>query len=885
MLTPPSHKVIALISGGKDSFLALLHCLAQKNDIVALANLYPAPPYPTPTFPSNDPNESHMYQTAGHTLIPLYALALRIPLYRGQISRRGALNRERNYSFSLPEKGNSTNEEDETESLLSLLRRLKESHPDASAVCSGAILSTYQRTRIESVALRLGLVPLAPLWEYPFLPRPSSGTPGGLLEDIGAVGLRARIIKVASGGLDEGLLWGDLSDRKIRHKLKTGVERFGGSVLGEGGEYETMVLDGPRGVWKGGIVLDEKGLVVRRGEAGEAWLEVEEGAGQITREAVAEEQEEQEAWKKRLVIPGLWDEGFEELVGRIGNGETATGAADAAAAAAETTLSKPDSNATWTPQPNTTQTPTTLHLSNLTSPSPKTSAATQMANIITSHLLPFLSHHSIPPSSIIFTTLLLRSISDFAPLNQAYSTIFTSPLPPARVTVACGDSLPSDVHVMASFVIDLTSRKDGLHVQSRSYWAPANIGPYSQAISVPLAPPPPPPPPALQDDLSSLSFFEADDWSSAGELVYIAGQIPLVPITMDLVSPYTSSTFSSPPSPPPPSSDATATANATATAITATTVPDDTDTRDDDEEEDGLLSFRTQTALSLQHLFRIGKTMKISWWAGAVAFITAPDSQRKARIAYQAWKIVHGPSSFPGVMPSIITNNNNNNNINKDQDDDDGLDAWDKKYGAGRKTFCFGGGGQEDQQHKKIPNWEHVKKKEGAMGGGGLLIPGFFAVEVSQLPRHALVEWSSLGLRHSHIALSSSSSSSSSSSISSSCSIPLPPYRTTTPTTTPTTRSFHYIPIPLSSSTRPEIDIDSKISKFLYTLYGGKDISGDSSSGSRRKRSQEMEFTVYTSSPKDLRHGKGGMVIPVIGVYGEEGEKLAAGVVLSLWTD
>lgn len=88
---------------------------------------------------------------------------------------------------------------------------------------------------------------------------------------------------------------------------------------------------------------------------------------------------------------------------------------------------------------------------------------------------------------------------------------------------------------------------------------------------------------------------------------------------------------------------------------------------------------------------------------------------------------------------------------------------------------------------------------------------------------------------------------------------------------------------------RPEIDIDSEVSKFLYTLHGDKAVIGVSrsiisSSGSRRKRIHEVEITVYTSSPKDLRHEKGGLVVPVIGVYGEEGEKLAAGVVLSLWT-
>lgn len=49
---------------------------------------------------------------------------------------------------------------------------------------------------------------------------------------------------------------------------------------------------------------------------------------------------------------------------------------------------------------------------------------------------------------------------------------------------------------------------EALHVQSRSFWAPANIGPYSQAISVP-------------------SRKGSNDRS-----VYIAGQIPLIPATM-----------------------------------------------------------------------------------------------------------------------------------------------------------------------------------------------------------------------------------------------------------------------------------------------------------------------------------------------------------------
>jgi len=38
-----SLNVIALISGGKDSFFSILHCLKNGHKVVALGNLYPAP--------------------------------------------------------------------------------------------------------------------------------------------------------------------------------------------------------------------------------------------------------------------------------------------------------------------------------------------------------------------------------------------------------------------------------------------------------------------------------------------------------------------------------------------------------------------------------------------------------------------------------------------------------------------------------------------------------------------------------------------------------------------------------------------------------------------------------------------------------------------------
>ena len=84
-MTSRSLKVIALISGGKDSLFSILHCRQNGHNIVALANLYPPPieasngESGTATVEEED-IDSFMYQTVGHTIIPLYAEALNLPL-------------------------------------------------------------------------------------------------------------------------------------------------------------------------------------------------------------------------------------------------------------------------------------------------------------------------------------------------------------------------------------------------------------------------------------------------------------------------------------------------------------------------------------------------------------------------------------------------------------------------------------------------------------------------------------------------------------------------------------------------------------------------------------------------------------------------------------
>src|SRR5690554_5176617 len=197
--SPNQKQAIALISGGKDSFLSLYHAALNGYTIVALANLHPplstAPPQTTVHHPHNAPApsapahvsdelDSYMYQTIGHTLLPLYASCLNVPLYRRPITGSHT-NADLNYHPA---------ENDETEDLFALLKDVMVAFPGVQVVTSGAILSTYQRTRVESVCSRLRLQSLAYLWRMP---------QREVLGQLGELGYDARIVKTAALGLDE----------------------------------------------------------------------------------------------------------------------------------------------------------------------------------------------------------------------------------------------------------------------------------------------------------------------------------------------------------------------------------------------------------------------------------------------------------------------------------------------------------------------------------------------------------------------------------------------------------------------------------------------------------------------------------------------------------
>ena len=93
--------------------------------------------------------------------------------------------------LNYPERGV---EEDEIEDLRALVQFAKE-RVKIDAVCSGAILSDYQRLRVERICFELNLVSLSYLWKQTPQKR--------LLEDILNVGkIEAVLVKTAAMGLD-----------------------------------------------------------------------------------------------------------------------------------------------------------------------------------------------------------------------------------------------------------------------------------------------------------------------------------------------------------------------------------------------------------------------------------------------------------------------------------------------------------------------------------------------------------------------------------------------------------------------------------------------------------------------------------------------------------
>ncbi|RLG16562.1 diphthine--ammonia ligase [Nanoarchaeota archaeon] len=124
--------------------------------------------------------------------------------------------------------------EEELEDLRRALKMVKEKY-EIEGVVSGAIESGYQKEKVERICYELGLKHFAPLWRK---------DPERIMREMLDAGFKVKVVSVSALGLDESWVGREI-DEKVIEELVRLREKYGIHISGEGGEYETLVIDGP----------------------------------------------------------------------------------------------------------------------------------------------------------------------------------------------------------------------------------------------------------------------------------------------------------------------------------------------------------------------------------------------------------------------------------------------------------------------------------------------------------------------------------------------------------------------------------------------------------------------------------------------------------------
>lgn len=485
-----------MISGGKDSCYNMMQCIGAGHTIVALANLQPV---------QKDELDSYMYQTVGHQNIELYAEAMDLPLYREKITG-DAVNQGKTYGPT---------DNDEVEDLFRLLTKVKDDL-DIEAVSVGAILSDYQRIRVENVCHRLGLVSLAYLWRR---------NQKELLQEMIASRVEAVIIKVAALGLDPRIHLG-MTLRDIQPHLLVMQEKYGLNICGEGGEYETFTLDCP--LFKKKLVIDDKELVIHTDDpiapvgylnlkvhlepkdnfedklpptvknpldfindlSDNVFSDISDIELSETELESIEKLEKEEKKKQKELNPLLTYSGDKTSL-EIEEDNDNTDEVQEDGYSYEQAHSKNE----WQPVVDHRCIYGNKHgwyfIGGIVGEGVDTGLATETAM---KKLISLLESESLRIQDVCSVNIYMRDMGEYSALNGVYLSTFSHPNPPTRVCVQC--PLPNDVGLILDAVAHkstvsnhnddgcITRERVTMHVQGISHWAPANIGPYSQAVKI-----------------------------------------------------------------------------------------------------------------------------------------------------------------------------------------------------------------------------------------------------------------------------------------------------------------------------------------------------------------------------------------------------------------
>ncbi len=205
---------VSLFSGGKDSSWALYRAMERGLPIERLVTVHPE-------------GDSYMYHTPETGLATLAAESIGIDchdVYPDDFE-----------TGARPHEASGERGDRELESLERALETLADELGTIAGVTAGAVESEYQTSRIEAMCDRLGAELFAPLWQE---------DPRELADAMMDAGFEILVVQVAADGLDESWL-GRTLDADALAELETLNEERGVHILGEGGEFETFVTDGP----------------------------------------------------------------------------------------------------------------------------------------------------------------------------------------------------------------------------------------------------------------------------------------------------------------------------------------------------------------------------------------------------------------------------------------------------------------------------------------------------------------------------------------------------------------------------------------------------------------------------------------------------------------
>lgn len=189
----------AISSGGKDSTLAVFHAVKKGMALKCVVSIIPRNP------------ESYMYHFPNAGIAKTHAELMGVPVVARETEGI---------------------KEEELSELEDALRSVREEIGDVSV---GAVESVYQKARVEEVCGRLGLGVFAPLWHK---------KPGTIWKECLDNGFRIMVVGVACEGLGKEWL-GRIVDKKALKEMERLSRKHSFHLGGEGGEFETTVLDCP----------------------------------------------------------------------------------------------------------------------------------------------------------------------------------------------------------------------------------------------------------------------------------------------------------------------------------------------------------------------------------------------------------------------------------------------------------------------------------------------------------------------------------------------------------------------------------------------------------------------------------------------------------------